>query len=169
MRWFVAVLLALLAAPCSWAMDEELERVLQSQGVRFHVEGQVLGDMVIGSRGTVEVIWVNRRLAEALSRAQFPPQWLVDQVQKLDSVPRGHSLFAVAVRANKPFTVDLNRLIIGVPLRRELLLTREDRMLTELSSGEESFFGVLAPVTVKPGSSIPVGYGEDRAELKVSR
>lgn len=150
-------------------MDDGLARVIDGQSAKCYVEGQILGDMVLGARGTVEFILVDRRLAEALSRAQFPPQWLVEQAQKLDRVPKDHSLVAVAVRAHKPFSLDLNRLVVGEPLNEGLLMTPKDRMLFELASGEESFFSVLSPSRIRPGSVVKVGYGDDLVDMKVAR
>lgn len=163
-----AVFLALLPG-VSLGVDEKLAKVIEGQSAKCYVEGQVLGDLVIGARCSVEFILVDRRLADAVREAQFPPQWLVEQVQKLDSVPKGHSLVAVAVRAYKPFDLDMGKLMVGERLSEDLLMTPKDRMLFQLSSGDESFFGVLSPGRIARGSVVNVGYGDDLVEMRVSR
>ncbi|MCX7828361.1 MAG: hypothetical protein N2315_04025 [Thermanaerothrix sp.] len=163
-----AVILALLPG-VSLGMDEKLAKVIEGQSAKCYVEGQVLGDLVIGARCTVEFVLVDQRLADALRSAQFPPQWLVEQAHKLDSVPKGHSLVAVAVRAHKPFDLEVDKLVVGERLSEGLLMTPKDRMLFQLSSGDESFFGVISPARISRGSVVKVGYGDDLVDMKVAK
>lgn len=178
----LAVLLFLLSMPpSSAAADKEtkFEKMLNPRTITCWIEGVAVDELVIGARAKIVFVCMDRRLGREISRLR--PDG--NQATEYDSVPswlranvgdymkqKGKTLFAVQFVTAKPWNFDLDEIRVG-----DYRLQREDVLLGDtlnqiLPPGESAIslpsnitgqFAFYVPSELlKPGTELPVGYGE---------
>ena len=168
--------LCIVLSPASFkaeAGQKDLETLLDERQIDCWVEGEVFGDLILGSRGTIQFIFLDAKLSRAISAEQGLAGWVDDLNQHYGSPEtRNKVLFIANLEANKPWTVEEEKISVG-----GYRLTKKDI----ISSGWKNPFGTVDAGTAwqfafvvpkeyaKPGKEIMVWYGEDLIKWKVPR
>ncbi len=181
---FAAALLAALcivsASACSYARDNENEpkmvdatKLLDTRQTSVWVEGDMLGDIVIGARGSLQVIYVDKALAAAINDDFFISEWARRFAQYFgDEGRRGKALFIAQAEAFRPWEFDPQLITIG-----KYRLTMSDVLspsmtnpFGSLASGDKGSFAFVVPASeLKKGTEIAIGYGDDSTLWKVPK
>jgi len=165
----------------------EVETLLQARTVSCHIEGQVLGDLMLNSRGKLTFLYVDRKLADALERlrkadsltvrsSNVPPQ-IFDYAAA--SRRRGRSFFVARVEALKNWDFDSSMVSAGgySPAREDVLTGVTDNPFREIKFGElkltggfDAYFAFFVPSEyAKPGETISLGYADYQTDWPVPR
>ena len=126
MRKPIVFLMALfLLAASIAAFSADLEPLVQERTVFIYPEGQVLGNMVIGARGKMEFIYVDKTLAHAIRDGDMPSDWLSWYSRHWGTEDvNGRILFIIRYEATKPWSFDPGAISIGGrSLERKDILT----------------------------------------------
>ena len=171
-RAFIGVLLLLISAQACWASASDYEKLVVPRTAVSWVEGQSLGDMVLGSRASVSFVYVDSKLGSFLKKnSTEAPKWLQWHAQEYAS-HKGKALFAIQIETFKPWTFALEGLTIaGYQITEADVLTKaEYRPFGELPSKFKGEFSVVVPANLLPrGKEIPLGYGEYLTTLLVPK
>ena len=138
----------IIAYPLSFraeANQNDINSLLEERQTDCWVEGERLGELILGSRGTIQFIYLDAKLSKAISTEQGLAPWVDDLNQYYGSPEtRKKVLFIVNLEAKNPFgTVD---------------------------AGTSWQFAFVVPQDkVKPGTEIMVGYGDDLIKWKVPK
>lgn len=144
--------------------------LLEARTATCWVEGQVLGDMVIGARARLSFVLVDATLAKSLSGNPEAPDWLVWHGQHYGA--KGKTLFVIRFKALKPWNFEPTSLYVGDhQVEKEDIRTRVHFLPQgDLPSGTEATLAVLVPTKALPsGGPIPLGYGEFGIEWTAPR
>ncbi|MDD3133511.1 MAG: hypothetical protein PHQ51_02690 [Synergistales bacterium] len=162
--------LFLLAASIA-AFSADLETLVQERTVVICPEGQVLGNMVIGARGKMEFIYVDKTLAHAIREGDMPSDWLSWYSRHWGTEDvKGRILFIIRYEANKPWSFDPGDISIGGrSLERKDILTDKAFIVEgDLPSGTLGILSVAVPSEfASPGKATVVSYLEDSVEWTV--
>lgn len=162
--------LFLLAASIA-AFSADLETLVQERTVVIYPEGQVLGNMVIGARGKMEFIYVDKTLAHAIREGDMPSDWLSWYSRHWGTEDvKGRILFIIRYEANKPWSFDPEDISIGGrSLERKDILTDKAFIVEgDLPSGTLGILSVAVPSEfASPGKATVVSYLEDSVEWTV--
>ncbi|HOI82079.1 MAG: hypothetical protein WCQ69_10770 [Bacteroidales bacterium] len=162
--------LFLLAASIA-AFSADLETLVQERTVVIYPEGQVLGNMVIGARGKMEFIYVDKTLAHAIREGDMPSDWLSWYSRHWGTEDvKGRILFIIRYEANKPWSFDPGDISIGGrSLERKDILTDKAFIVEgDLPSGTLGILSVAVPSEfASPGKATVVSYLEDSVEWTV--
>jgi hypothetical protein len=182
-RAAILISLALaLSRPANAASPaKEVEKLLPPRTAVCFFDGERLADLMLNARGKLTFLYVDSRLANALSRqrasdrqygsmSDIPPQ-VFAYAAKAKSKKK-HVLFIASVSALKGWRFDPAMISIGgySPSEGDIINGVSDNSAlelrygaTELSKGYFGFVGFMVPEeNVKPGTEITVGYGTDR-------
>lgn len=159
----------LIAATCSFAAD--VQGLLEERTVMLHPEGQVLGNMVLGARGKIQFIYVDRTLAKAVQDDPLSPDWLGWNVRHWGTDPvKGKTLFIIRYEAYKPWSFSPGDITIGGRnIEPGDILTRKAFIVEgELPGGTLGIIAVAVPSeTASPGRPAVFGYSDASAEWTV--
>lgn len=166
---YLAVLLLMASAAAAFSAD--LETLVEERTVTLYPEGQLLGDLVIGARGKIEFVYVDKALAHAIRDVDMPPEWLswYSRYWGTDKA-KGKALFIIRYRANKPWTFNTGDLSVGGrPLERGDILTDKTFIVEgDLPTGAEGILSVAVPLeNASPGKATAFAYLEDSVEWTV--
>ena len=149
------------------AAQRDLEKVLNDRVATLYVEGQPLGNMIIGARAKLEFIYVDGVLVRAVKDDERAPSWLEWHVNKYGSdEAKGKKLFILRVETFKPFTLMPEMIAVnGFQLKEENILTRKEfAPLGELPSSFKGAMVLAVPGDlVKPGKEVRFSCGSDEA------
>ncbi len=96
------------------ASTNDLNSLLDERQTDCWVEGELFGDLVLGSRGTIQFIYLDAKLSKAISAEQGLAPWVDDLNQYYGSPEtRKKALFIANLEANKPWTVEEQKISIG--------------------------------------------------------
>lgn len=160
MKKLILLVLALSLAVPAWAVSPFQER-LQARTATFWIEGQALGDMVLGARARLSFVLVDATLARDLSGNPEAPEWLSWHGQHYGA--KGKTLFIVRLKTLKPMTFDPTLLHVGDhQVTMDDVLTRQHFLPQgDLPSGLEGTLALRIPTTAIPKKGpIPLGYGD---------
>ena len=159
--------LFLLAASIA-AFSADLETLVQERTVVIYPEGQVLGNMVIGARGKMEFIYVDKTLAHAIREGDMPSDWLSWYSRHWGTEDvKGRILFIIRYEANKPWSFDPGDISIGGrSLERKDILTDKAFIVEgDLPSGTLGILSAAVPSEfASPGKATVISYLEDSVE-----
>lgn len=109
--------LCIILSPASFkaeAAQKDLETLLDERQIDCWVEGEVFGDLILGSRGTIQFIYIDAKLSKAISAEQGLAPWVDDLNQYYGSPEtKKKVLFIANLEANKPWTVEEQKISIG--------------------------------------------------------
>ena len=164
-----ALLLALLFLPAEGEAAEDLETLLQQRSAVVWVEGQLLGDMMIGAKARLTFIAVDGKLAEAAWSDPFAPEWLKTNVAfSGDRKLRKKKLFIVLVETIRNFTLELPMITIGThTLSAEDVLTNRHYIpVGDLPPDLTAPFAAAVPAAAVKGEKIFLRVGDYSAEME---
>lgn len=180
----ISLVLALVAIVCALfatsacARDFEPKRgdaakLLDERQSDIWIEGARLGDMVIGSRASLQIIYVDKDFADAVYSDTSLQQWARQMVQYFGSeATRGKALFIAHLETFKPWDVDPKNIFVGEYRLRDgdVLSPSMTNPFGSLDSGLKGFFAFVVPASeLKKGKEIPIGYGDDSVLWKVPK
>lgn len=165
LRVLLLAVLGVFALSCAGvAAGQTPDDLLERRNARLYVEGQVLGDMVLGARARLDFIYVDRALAEAVKDGTGAPEWLRWNVGYYGSEKVGKdALFLLDLETFKPWTFEPEMISVnGRPLERNDILTRPEYFPEgDLPSGFRGNFAFKVPMDlVEPGREIAFSCGE---------
>lgn len=148
----------------------DLQKLMDQRTARLWLEGQMLGDMVIGARADLNFVYVDRKLARAATDDPEAPQWLRWHAQHYGSPEaKKKALFVLRFETRKPWDFQVSELKIGdYAVREEDVLTRSKFTPSgPLPSGTKGTLAFVVPLdALAKGKTISLGYGDERVEWK---
>ena len=172
-----AVLLGclLLCAP-AWAHTSKAwQKTLDARTVRVWIDAQFLDDIVLNARAELNVTWLPQALQRRLDKDRDVPEWVIRGLGFYSSSDKetrqrmkGRDVLALNYRAVKNWDFDPTQLSVGGyrAASEDLLGHRDLRVSGELPPGTEGTLFLSVPA-LKPGSSVEIVMGSERAELQV--
>jgi len=168
---FLFFLLVLLF-PQMRAYSADLETLLNDRTCTVWIEGQVLGDMVIGSRAQLAMVYVDSKLAKAAQENHNAPEWLKWHSQHFGSIKKGYYLFIFRYKTFKPWNFDPELIHVdGVHISKDDIKTRKAFVLQgDVPSEATGTFAALLPLkTFKAGKRVKAGYDTFQTDWEVPR
>lgn len=164
--------LCVIFASAAFARDRELgdikaSALLDERRTVVWVEGERLGDMVIGARGVLQIIYVDKALSEALTLDFSVSEWAKQMAQYYGSdAARGKALFIAHVETYKPWNFDPAQIFVGGyhVTAGDVPSSSMTNPFGELGSKQTGYFAFVVPSKeLKKGKEIAIGYGDDSA------
>ncbi len=167
----VLLMVLLLMATATASISADLETLVKDRTVVLYPEGQLLGNMVIGARGKIEFIYVDRTLAHAIRSTDMAPDWLswYSRHWGTDDT-KGKTLFIVRYEANKPWNFSTANLSIGGKNISPGDILTEKPFVAEgdLPTGTVGMMALAVPSGLaSPGRATVISYLEDSVEWTV--
>jgi len=152
------------------AFGDELEDLIKERTTTMYLEGQKLGDLILGARARLDFLFVDDSLLRAARTSGMTPDWLKWHLGHFgDPQIRGKDLFVLRYEAYKPWDFDPFKIVVnGKNLTEEDILTKLIRIST----------GSLSPNTVDSlAFAVPkakdgvynITYESDRIEIDVKK
>jgi hypothetical protein len=182
------LLLVCCAASSAFGADiaEEIERLSEPRTAVCWFEGDVIGNVVVNSRGRITFLYMDSRLASAFSRQNERdrkngrPSSLAPHLTAYATkhgAKKKHVLFVASVRALKRWDFDTEKITVAgySPAKGDILTGVTGSTLMELrpgvsplGKGYEGYVGFFVPADrVQAGTEIKIGYGPDLADWNV--
>ena len=165
------VMWVLLMGGGAWARELSLEELLRPRTAVVWVEGQRLGELMVGARAQLEFLLVDHPLVEAIyAENSSAPDWLRLHAQYAASdALKGKTLLIVRYKSLIPWTFHPEELSVGeYRISQKDILTRKEFVPTgDLPSGMRGDFAVAVPGVSKNIPEVTVAYGEWHATLKI--
>lgn len=169
----VALALALfgfILALAGTAGAANFQTLMDQRTARLWLEGQKLGDMVIGARADLNFVYVDWKLARAIPDAPEAPRWLCWHAQHFGSPEaKNKALFVLRFETRKPWDFRVTELRVGdYAVQDEDILTRSQFTPTgPLPSGTKGTLAFVVPSgSLGKGKTVLLGYGDELIELK---
>lgn len=155
------------------AAQNDFKSLLDERQIDCWVEGEIFGDIILGSRGTIQFIYLDAKLSKAISAEQALAPWVDDLNQYFgSSETRKKVLFIANLEANKPWTVEEEKISVdGYHLtKKDVVSSSWKNPFGTIDAGTNWHFAFAVPQDrVRPGTEIMVGYGEDLVKWKVPK
>lgn len=157
-RLLLTSFLVLLLATAGEAAS--FRELLDARTANVWVEGQVLGDMILGARARLSFILVDGALSRNLAGSSEAPEWLAWHGQHYGA--KGKTLFVVRLKVLKPWTFDPTELRVGSHRVALEDIRARVHYLPEgdLPSDFEAAIALQIPTKALPTGPIFLGYGE---------
>lgn len=170
--WMVVFLFVAAIAGTAWgAQAKNLDELLAERSANVWVDGQVLGDLVLGAKARLTFIYVDPALAVAARNDPGAPEWLTWHSRHIGEKDlKGKALFLLRIETFTPWELVPGNITVGnyTVSPEDVLSLREYSLAGELPSGFKGTMPFSVPKSfLKSGSRITLGYGEDSAEWKV--
>ena len=171
----LAVIVTLALASCAFAarISPDVAKLLDSRQINCWVEGELLGDIVLGSRGSIQFIYLDEAMSLAIRDDHTLAPWVDDMNQYYGSAGTNKkALFVVQLESNKPWNVEISKFKVGnySPKMEDILSPSWRNPIGSLASGEKGQFAFVVPITeLKSGTEIMVGYGDDLVKWRVPK
>jgi hypothetical protein len=167
----VLALLLFILVLAGTARAGDFQSLLDSRSARLWLEGEKLGGMVIGARARLDFIYIDKRMASAISGEPQVPDWLAWHAQHFGSPEtKGKALFVLRFETRKPWDFRVEDLAVGAyhPGEKDLLTRSEFVPDGPLPGGTTGTLAFVVPrKALGKGKSLSVGYGEDRVAFPV--
>ncbi|MGD9665866.1 MAG: hypothetical protein AB7U31_00245 [Synergistaceae bacterium] len=166
----------IIAYPLSFGAEadqNDINSLLEERQIDCWVEGELFGDLILGSRGTIQFIYLDAKLSKAISTEQGLASW-VDDLNQYYGSPETQKkvLFIANLEANKPWTVEEEKISVGGYhlTKKDVISSNWKNPFGTVDAGTTWQFAFVVPQDkVKPGTEIMVGYGEDLIKWKVPK
>ena len=180
MRALRCIAVFLLASLCIHAAEAHNSKAwrerLAARTVKLWVEGQALDNIVLNSRGELNVTWAERGLYRYLEQDRDVDEWLVNSLHYYFSNSRevrdkmkGRDVFVLNCRAVKNWHFSPTNFVVGdYQITSDDILTRKEFWNGTMSPGDENTVAVAAP-SLKPGQKIEFRYGDASAAFEAPR
>jgi len=147
------------------AAEVPLEDMVAERSARLYLEGQVLGDMVLGARARLDFIYIDQPLVEAARVSHEVPEWLQWNTNYFGSGKTGKdALFLLVFETFKPWTFEPEMISVnGNPLEEGDIVTRAAYVPKgDLPSDYTGRFAFTVPGgIVEPGNEVVFSCGAD--------
>ena len=159
------------AAPSDNAPD--VSELLDARQADVWEEGERLGDLVIGARGAIQMIYVDEQLSRAITADSRLQDWVYDMAQYYGTdATRKKRLFIAHIDVYKPWDFDYTQIFVG-----DYHLQKGDVLSPSMTnpfgpqpSKSDGFFAFVVPASAaKAGAEIKIGYGDDSETWKVPK
>lgn len=176
------LLLFLFVLPAQAAVDSE--RLLEARTSVCWVEGEIVGDWVLGARGSIEFVYMDLAMSNAMIRtrdrfndavlAYYPfENWLEDGLVYFGNPgAKGKALFIAYVTTKKPWDFDPAKVHVGDYYlnKNDVLTPSWANPFGELPSELEGWFAFVVPKSaVKAGQTVKLGYGDYNVDWKAPK
>ncbi|WP_350449753.1 hypothetical protein [Aminobacterium mobile] len=163
-----------LISSCSCIAEaKELQQLMDERTVSFWIGGEVLGDMVIGARAQVALVYIDGTLSKALVSDPQAPEWLKWHASHFSSKDlKGRALFAMRYKTQKRWNFEPKMLQIGdYVIKDEDVLTSKDFMIVgDIPPDTTGTLAFSVPGKyVKKGQNITVVCGKDSEVFAVPK
>lgn len=162
---------AALAGPSNTAQD--VSELLDERQTDIWVEGERFGDMVLGARGAMQVIYVDDKLSKSIAADSRLQPWVYDMAQYYGTdATRKKRLFIAHIDVYKPWDFDYTQVFIGgYHLQKgDILSSSMTNPFGPMASKSDGYFAFAVPsAEVKAGKEIKIGYGDDSETWKVPK
>ncbi len=170
--WILLLAFVVLGVCTAWASPSKtLDQLLDERTANVWIDGQQLGDLVLGARARLTFVYVDRALSAAARQDPAAPEWLVWHSRHLgEKYLKGKALFILRFETFTPWELLPENLFVETySLVSEDLLTRKEYTPSgELPSGFTGTLSFSVPKAfVKPGQELSLGYGKESAKWKV--
>ncbi|MDD4159366.1 MAG: hypothetical protein PHO18_00295 [Synergistaceae bacterium] len=176
---FLLVLLfafSIVAYPVSLpagAGQNDINTLLEERQIDCWVEGELFGDLILGSRGTIQFIYLDSKLSKAISGEQGLAPWVDDLNQYFGSPEtKKKVLFIANLEANKPWTVEEGKISVGgyYLTQKDVISSSWRNPFGTVDAGTNWQFAFVVPQEkVRHGTEIMVGYGDDLIKWRVPK
>lgn len=153
------------------ARADEVETLLSGRTTTVWIEGEQLGDMIIGARALMEFIYVDAALSRiAVENGPDVPEWLTWHAKHFGTrETRKKALLIVRFEARKRWTFEpMHIRVNGRSLEEADILSKKEFIPTgELPAGSSGSFAICIPAAkLDDGKGrMQVRYGEYEASL----
>ncbi|MDD3390986.1 MAG: hypothetical protein PHO98_06735 [Synergistaceae bacterium] len=147
----------------------DLQTLLDERTAVLWIDGEVLGDLVIGARAQAALIYVDGKLSEATWGDQMAPDWLKTQTGYYGSrETRKKKLFIIRLKTINNFTLDHSMIRIGshVLTPADVLTNKHYVPVGDFPGGLTAGFAVGIPNAAVKGKSVSFSVGEYSKELE---
>lgn len=168
----IATLLALVAASGAPAAGEDLTKLLDERTAVLWYEGEALGDLIIGARARVALIYVDNKLTRAAWDDGGAPEWLKAGTGFFGTgETRKKTLFIIMVKTAKNFTLDHSMITIGdhTLTPKDVLTNKLYVPMGELPPGLTASFTVAIPQGKVKGKTVKFSVDEYSTELSLPK
>lgn len=160
------------------------DTLVQERTSTCYVEGAVFDDMILGSKGAIQFVYLDAKLSNALSKAHSDiaeakspsspfPEWMEDSNHFFAKEgKRGYVIFMAKLEAFKPWNVEQSEIFVGNYrlTKNDILTPSMTNPFGEIPSNTVWHFVFAVPKSeVKQGSEIKLGYGEYSVKWKVPK
>lgn len=172
----ILLITAVLAVSCSAAFAADapaLAPLLDTRQTDIWVEGQRLGDLVLGARGTMQFIYVDEKLSKAISANNQLENWVMQMAQYYGTdEAKGKALFITHLSTYKPWDFDPGKVHVGdyYLTKNDILSPSMTNPFGPIASKDEGYFAFVVPASLlKTGKELNIGYGDDTETWKVPK
>lgn len=169
----VIAIFALASCAAAARISPDVAKLLDARQINCWVEGEMLGDMVLGSRGSIQFIYLDEAMSLAIRADHTLAPWVDDMNQYYGSAGTNKkALFVVQLESNKPWNVEISQFKVGSysPKMEDVLSPSWKNPIGSLQSGEKGQFAFVVPITeLKKGTEIMIGYGNDLVKWRVPK
>jgi len=126
----------------------ELEKVLEERSCHMWIEGQVLGDMIIGARAQVMAVVVDSELVDSIKDDSSAPEWLSWHCNHFGSAPSGEVLIIIRYKTLKYWEFEPSDITInGYIVKDDDIITRKDYIVRgTIPPDTKGTFAMYVPV-----------------------
>lgn len=132
----------------------ELDELLDKRTSVIWIEGQQLGDMVLGARAQIAFIYIDRRIHDRIKGDQNAPKWLSWHSQHFHEARKNRKvLFIGRIKTVKHWDFDLSSIKLGdyVPAEEDVLTRKAFRPDGELAPDTMASFALMVPRKILSG------------------
>ncbi len=163
--------LSVLAGKGLASQPPTLEQLMAERSSTVWIDGQALGDLVLGAKARLTFLHVDSRLVSASRDDPGAPEWLLWHSQHFGSKNlRGKALFLLRLETFTPWELSPGKLFVGsyTVSSADILTIKEFTPTGELPSHFSGTLPFSVPKgIVKAGSEIVLGYGKESVKWKV--
>ncbi len=149
------------------------QELLDERSVSIWIEGQPLGDMMIGARAQLVFVYVDRKILDKGRENPDVPQWFSWNSQYYDkALKKKKGIFIVRFKTFRSWSFNPEMLSVeDYTLQQEDVITRKAfRLEGELPSDAIGSFAIMVPLdTLKKGHELLLSCGEFSRTWKVPR
>lgn len=126
----------------------ELEKLLDERSCHMWIEGQVLGDMIIGARAQIMAVLVDSELVDSIKEDPSAPEWLSWHCNHFGSAPSGEVLIIIRYKTLKYWEFEPSDITInGYIVKDDDIITRKDYIVRgTIPPDTEGTFAMYVPV-----------------------
>jgi hypothetical protein len=156
----------------AWAAQpKSLDDLLAERSANVWIDGQVLGDLVLGAKARLTFVYVDTPLATTARNDPGAPEWLTWHSRHLgEKYLKGRALFILRFETFTPWELVPGKLFVGTyAVSSEDVLSRKEYTPSgELPSGFTGTLPFSVPKTaLKTGAEVALGYEKEAAKWKM--
>lgn len=166
------------------AKEPDSNALLDERTAICYVEGMVFEDLILGSKGVIQFVYLDSKLSKALGKAHSNiteaktplhpfPRWIEEGgVYFGKEGTKGSVIFMVELETFKPWEIDPFEFFVGNYhlTKNDILSPSMTNPFGDMPSGTVEHFVFAVPASeVKPGTEVNIGYGEYSVKWRVPK